>query len=109
MPGILAILDPEMMRERIACLCSLMTLDLTGIRSIEIYYRRRDVIHSIIREALNPAIPNTAVFARFSRAGAEHPWLDAMIERRLSNGECFGITHRERVLVEQHHRYIRRG
>ena len=101
--------DPAAVRHRIAHLCSLLTLDLYGIRSITIYYRRRDLIYTIIRDALNPAVSNDAVFTRFSRASEEHPWLDEMIERRLSNGECFGITNRERVLVAQHHRHIRSG
>ena len=101
--------DPAAVRHRIAHLCSLLTLDLYGIRSITIYYRRRDLIYTIIRDALNPAVSNDAVFTRFSRASEEHPWLDEMIERRLSNGECFGITNRERVLVAQHHRHILSG
>jgi hypothetical protein len=88
-------IDPAAVRHRIAHLCSLLTLDLYGIRSITIYYRRRDLIYTIIRDALNPAVSNDAVFTRFSRASEEHPWLDEMIERRLSNGECFGITKRE--------------
>jgi hypothetical protein len=88
-------IDPAAVRQRIAHLCSLLTLDLYGIRSLTIYYRRRDLIYTIIRDALNAAVSNDVVFTRFSRASEEHPWLDEMIERRLSHGECFGITNRE--------------
>jgi len=101
--------DPDAVRHRIAHLCSLLTLDLYGIRSITIYYRRRDLIYTIIRDALNPAVSNDVVFTRFSRASEEHPWLDEMIERRLSHGDCLGMTNRERVLVAQHHRHILSG